>query len=121
MFTNGILPQMTGGVSFSRLLGCEQNPTQECDCPAHRGHHAKPRRLGLMLEATCREELGALPATIPSEGYRTIRHTWLAMLLHPSLVHDSKSSCDDTSQSQDACDKYLGFHSTGERSLTDCA
>ena len=105
---------MTGGVSFSRLLGCEQKPTQECDYPAHRGRHAKPRRLGLIRQATCREELGALPTTVTSESHRPIRHTWLAMLLHPSLAHDGKGRCNDTGESDKACENDLRIHSVGK-------
>jgi hypothetical protein len=102
-----------GAASFKRLLGCEQNPTQECDSPAHRRRDSPPRRVGLVLETTRREELGATPATVPPERHRSIRHTWLAMLLHLSLVHDGKGRCPDACKSQDAWEKKLVFQLGG--------
>jgi hypothetical protein len=69
--------------------------------------------VGLVLETTRREELGATPATIPPERHRSIRHTWLAMLLHLALVHDGKGSCHDARNSQDAWKKKLVFQLGG--------
>ena len=36
------------------------------------------------------------------------------MLLHLPLVHDGKSSCDDTGESEDADENDLRIHSVGE-------
>jgi hypothetical protein len=69
--------------------------------------------VGLVLQTTRREELGATPATIPPERHRSIRHTWLAMLLHLSLAHDGKGSCHDAAKSQDAWKKNFVFQLEG--------
>ena len=123
-FTNGILLHRasgrppdsltTGAASFKRWLGCEQNPTQECDSPEHRRRYTKPCGLGLVLQATCCEQLRSTPAAVAPERHRPVRHTWLAMLLHPSLAHDGEGSCKDTGESEKACENDLGIHSVGK-------
>ena len=106
-------PMNEGADSFRRLLGCEQHPAQECDSPAHCSCNSPPLRERLILEPTCREQLRSAPAAIASESCRSIRDTWLAMLLHLSFVHDGKGSCYDTCESQDACKKGLVVQSVG--------
>jgi hypothetical protein len=75
----------------------------------------------LVLKTTGREQLRFPPTTVASERNRRVRHTWLAMLLHLSFVHEGKGNCYETCESQDACKKDLVVQSTGERSLTDGA
>src|SRR5213075_2832176 len=123
-FTNGILLHRasgrppdsltTGAASFKRWLGCEQNPSQERDSPEHPRRYTTPCSLGLVLQATCCEQLRSPPAAVAPERHRPVRHSWLAMLLHPSLAHDGEGSCNDTGEGEKACENDLGIHSVGK-------